>query len=65
MNWNEWILEMAKTKEEMKLYARNYYHKNKERILVRRKELYNLNNVKKIKTSLHLELYRYFIYHSI
>lgn len=56
---------MAKTKEEKKLYARNYYHKNKERILIRRKELYNLNNVKKIKTLLHFELYRYFKYHSI
>lgn len=52
---------MPKTTEEKRLYAREYYHKNKDKILVRRKELYNINNVKKIKTSLHLELYRYCI----
>lgn len=36
------------TEEELKAYKKNWYQKNKEKVLARKKE-YRLNNLEKIK----------------
>lgn len=52
---------MPKSIEEKRLYAREYYQKNKEKIHAQRKILYTRNKTKKNKLILLLELHRRFL----
>lgn len=50
-----------KTLEHRRAYARQYYKKNKNKILAQRKVCYTINMQKKRKNIMLLELHRYFL----